>query len=248
VLREEIGRCPRGSAPGEPAPHRLDVSGQNAVLGIATGRLLAKLLTPDELKLYRAEKAPAPPASSDNGRPARETRRAPTGNAVIVSGVGDMLVRFARCCSPLPGEEIIGFITRGRGVTVHLKGCPHAMVSDPQRRVPVVWKEGEDSPRPIRLEVLSIDQPGLLAAMSKTIASAGVNISTAEVKATGNDGRALSVFELSVGSARQLNCSIQWQTLQGLVKEPATPIDWSRNQSGQFDRFNHPGFPFLANA
>ena len=167
---------------------------------ITPAQLLAKLLTPDELKLYRAEKAPAPTASSDNGRPARETRRAPT-NAVIVSGVGDMLVRFARCCSPLPGEEIIGFITRGRGVTVHLKGCPHAMVSDPQRRVPVVWKEGEDSPRPIRLEVLSIDQPGLLAAMSKTIASAGVNISTAEVKATGNDGRALSVFELSVGSA-----------------------------------------------
>jgi GTP diphosphokinase / guanosine-3',5'-bis(diphosphate) 3'-diphosphatase len=188
--------------------------------GIITAtQLLAKLLTPDELKVYRAEKAPAPPASSDNGRPARDTRRTPSGNAVIVSGVGDMLVRFARCCSPLPGEEIIGFITRGRGVTVHLKGCPHAMVSDPQRRVPVVWKEGEDSPRPIRLEVLSIDQPGLLAAMSKTIASAGVNISTAEVKATGNDGRALSVFELSVGSARQLNVLIhQIAAIDGVMR------------------------------
>jgi GTP pyrophosphokinase len=198
-----------------------DVDSLLAAVGygiITAAQLLAKLLTPDELKLYRAEKSP-PPVASDNGRTARETRRPPSGNAVVVSGVGDVLVRFARCCSPLPGEEIIGFITHGRGVTVHLKGCPHAMVSDPQRRVPVVWKEGEESPRPIRLEVLSIDQPGLLAAMSKTIASAGVNISTAEVKSAGNDGRALSVFELSVGSARQLNSLIhQIAAIDGVMR------------------------------
>jgi GTP pyrophosphokinase len=198
-----------------------DVDSLLAAVGygiITAAQLLAKLLTPDELKLYRAEKLPQPVAS-DNGRPARETRRPPSGNAVVVSGVGDVLVRFARCCSPLPGEEIIGFITHGRGVTVHLKGCPHAMVSDPQRRVPVVWKEGEESPRPIRLEILSIDQPGLLAAMSKTIASAGVNISTAEVKSAGNDGRALSVFELSVGSARQLNSLIhQIAAIDGVMR------------------------------
>jgi guanosine-3',5'-bis(diphosphate) 3'-pyrophosphohydrolase len=198
-----------------------DVDSLLAAVGygiITAAQLLAKLLTPDELKLYRAEKSP-PPVASDNGRTARETRRPPSGNAVVVSGVGDVLVRFARCCSPLPGEEIIGFITHGRGVTVHLKGCPHAMVSDPQRRVPVIWKEGEESLRPIRLEVLSIDQPGLLAAMSKTIASAGVNISTAEVKSAGNDGRALSVFELSVGSARQLNSLIhQIAAIDGVMR------------------------------
>ncbi|HTQ25094.1 MAG TPA: bifunctional (p)ppGpp synthetase/guanosine-3',5'-bis(diphosphate) 3'-pyrophosphohydrolase [Candidatus Binataceae bacterium] len=198
-----------------------DVDSLLAAVGygiITAAQLLAKLLTPEELKLYRAEKAPPPP-STDAGRAARETRRHPGGNAVIVSGVGDMLVRFARCCSPLPGEEITGFITRGRGVTVHLKGCAHAMVSDPQRRVPVVWKEGEDTPRPIRLEVLSIDQPGLLAAMSKTIATAGVNIATAEVKSAGNDGRALSVFELSVGSARQLNGLIhQIAAIDGVMR------------------------------
>jgi GTP diphosphokinase / guanosine-3',5'-bis(diphosphate) 3'-diphosphatase len=124
---------------------------------------------------------------------------------VIVSGLDDMMVRFARCCSPLPGEAITGFITRGRGVTVHLAGCPDALATDPQRRVPVVWKEGEESLRQIRLEVLCIDQPGLLAAMSKAIASAGVNITKAEVKTTGQDGRALSFFELNVGSAAQLN-------------------------------------------
>jgi GTP diphosphokinase / guanosine-3',5'-bis(diphosphate) 3'-diphosphatase len=176
--------------------------------GIVTAaQVLGKVLTPEELKLYRGEKSPAPPpavAGEQDLRAAKEQRRA-IGNAVIVSGVGDMLVRFARCCNPLPGESITGFITRGRGVTVHLAGCPHALATDPQRRVPVIWKAGDETPRPIRLEVLCVDQPGLLAAMSKAIAAAGVNISTAEVKTTGNDGRALSFFELRVTNAAQLN-------------------------------------------
>ncbi len=174
--------------------------------GIVTpAQLLAKALTPDELRLYRAEKQPAPagPAGAAE-RAAREARGGVSG-AVVVSGVDDMLVRFARCCNPLPGEAITGFITRGRGVTVHLAGCSHALLSDPQRCVPVVWKDGESAPRPIRLEVLCVDRPGLLAAMSKAIAASEVNITTAEVKTTGDDGRALSIFELSVTNARQLN-------------------------------------------
>ena len=189
--------------------HR-DVDSLIAAVGygiLTVAQVVGKVLTPDELKLYRGEKAPLPvpaaPGDSDK-RAIKEHRRA-IGNAVIVSGVGDMLVRFARCCNPLPGEAITGFITRGRGVTVHLAGCPHALATDPQRRVPVVWKAGDETPRPIRLEVLCVDQPGLLAAMSKAIAAAGVNISTAEVKTAGNDGRALSLFELKVTNAAQLN-------------------------------------------
>jgi GTP pyrophosphokinase len=189
--------------------HRDDDSLIAAVgYGIVTvAQVLGKVLTLDELKLYRGEKSPTPPPAAPGDKDPRvvkEQRRA-IGNAVIVSGVGDMLVRFARCCNPLPGEAITGFITRGRGVTVHLAGCPHALATDPQRRVPVVWKAGDETPRPIRLEVLCVDQPGLLAAMSKAIAAAGVNISTAEVKTAGNDGRALSLFELKVINAAQLS-------------------------------------------
>ena len=181
-----------------------DVDSLIAAVGyglVTPGQLLAKLLTPDELKVYRESKLPAAAQAAPRDRGARK----PAGGAVVVSGVGDVLVRFARCCNPLPGEAITGFITRGRGVTVHLAGCPHALNTDPQRRVPVVWKDGDESPRPIRLEVLCVDQPGLLAALTRTIAAAGVNISTAEVKTRGNDGGALSLFEVSVTSARQLN-------------------------------------------
>jgi GTP diphosphokinase / guanosine-3',5'-bis(diphosphate) 3'-diphosphatase len=171
---------------------------------VTTSQLLNKILSPEELKLYRGEKQPIPAGGGNRERAEKDGYRAPD-HAVIVSGIGDMMVRFARCCNPLPGEAITGFITRGRGVTVHLAGCPHALATDPQRRVPVVWKAGEETLRPIRLEVLCVDQPGLLAAMSKAIAAAGVNISTAEVKTTGQDGRALSLFELKVSSAAQLN-------------------------------------------
>jgi GTP diphosphokinase / guanosine-3',5'-bis(diphosphate) 3'-diphosphatase len=200
----------RGEKRFEPALKEFSQRDVDALLaavgyGIVTAsQLLAKVLTADELKRYRAERQPSAPAPGAAARASRDVRRAPTG-AVVVSGVDDVLVRFARCCNPLPGEAITGFITRGRGVTVHLAGCPHALLTDPQRRVPVVWKDGEATPRAIRLEVLCIDQPGLLAAMSKAIATAGVNITTAEVKTKGNDGRALSIFEISVTSARQLN-------------------------------------------
>jgi GTP diphosphokinase / guanosine-3',5'-bis(diphosphate) 3'-diphosphatase len=170
---------------------------------VSPAQLLGKVLTTDELKIYRGDISQTANGTGDGAVPKPVRNGAP--NAVIVSGVGDMMVRFARCCNPLPGEAITGFITRGRGVTVHLAGCPEALATDPQRRVPVVWKVGEETPRPIRLEVLCADQPGLLAAMSKAIAAAGVNISTAEVKTAGNDGRALSLFELKVSNATQLN-------------------------------------------
>ncbi|HEY6394943.1 MAG TPA: TGS domain-containing protein, partial [Candidatus Binataceae bacterium] len=182
-----------------------DVNSLLAAVGygiVTPAQVLAKVLTPDELKLYRGERAPVPAAAKE--KTTRESRKAAEGG-VVVSGIGDVLVRFALCCNPLPGEAITGFITRGRGVTVHQAGCLHALNNDPLRQVPVVWKTGEETPRPIRLEVLCRDQPGLLAAMTKAIASAGVNISTAEVKTGGADGRALSVFEVSVSNARQLN-------------------------------------------
>jgi GTP diphosphokinase / guanosine-3',5'-bis(diphosphate) 3'-diphosphatase len=184
--------------------------------GIVTpAQFLAKVLTVEELKRYRGEKVPPLPTAD---RAPKESNGV-SDNAVIVSGVGDMMVRFAHCCNPLPGEAITGFITRGRGVTVHLAGCPHSLATDPQRRVPVVWKAGEESLRPIRLEVLCVDQPGLLAAMSKAIAAAGVNISTAEVKTTGQDGRALSLFELKVSSAAQLtNLMHSIATIDGVMR------------------------------
>jgi guanosine-3',5'-bis(diphosphate) 3'-pyrophosphohydrolase len=124
------------------------------------------------------------------------SRRADTGG-VRVSGAGDVLTRFARCCDPLPGERIVGFMTRGRGVTVHATGCPKALEPDPQRRVQCVWDPNVKSPRPARLEVLCVDEPGLLAAISKTIAQSAINIRKAEVRSI-QDRKAVATFEIMV--------------------------------------------------
>jgi GTP pyrophosphokinase len=125
-------------------------------------------------------------------------------SAVRVGGVGDVLVRFGRCCNPLPGESIRGVITRGKGVTVHTAECQRLLESDPQRHVSVSWENGVDYVRPIKIEVLCEDRPGLLAAMSKAISATGLNITSADVR-TLPDKRAHDVFEVMVGSADDLD-------------------------------------------
>ena len=163
---------------------------------ITTQQVLSRLLPPDELKQLteRSEGALR--------KLFRRMRSQPGG--VQVSGVGDVLVRFGKCCDPLPGERILGFITRGRGVTVHAMDCPRVLESDPQRRVEVVWADEGDGVRPINLEVVCIDQPGMLAAISKSISNAGINISRADVKST-PDRQAVNSFEVMVRTADQLN-------------------------------------------
>jgi GTP pyrophosphokinase len=160
---------------------------------------LVHLVPPDLL-----EKAQAPQEEGTLRRLFRMVRRQTPGG-VRVSGVEDTLVRFGKCCDPLPGERILGFITRGRGVTVHAIDCPRVLESDPQRRVEVVWEDGAQAAlRPVTVEVTCVDEPGLLAAMSKAISGAGVNISRAQVKSV-PDKRALNTFEVMVGDAGQLN-------------------------------------------
>ena len=134
----------------------------------------------------------------------RAVARRPGTGGVRVSGVDDVLVRFARCCDPLPGERIAGFITRGRGVTVHAFDCVKVLEADPQRRVDCVWEGGAQTLRPVRLEVMCIDEPGLLAAISKAIAQSGINISKAEARSI-PDRKALNTFELMVEHADDLS-------------------------------------------
>jgi GTP pyrophosphokinase len=122
---------------------------------------------------------------------------------IKVKGVEDVLLRFARCCHPLPGEAIVGFITRGRGVTVHVTSCPTVLESDPQRKVEVSWQDNGQTPRPIKIEVSCIDRPGLLAAISAAITSAEVNIARAQVR-TFPDQKALNTFEVMITNSDQL--------------------------------------------
>ncbi len=124
-------------------------------------------------------------------------------NAIIVQGESNIMVRFGRCCSPLPGDNIVGYITRGRGVTVHLLDCNKALDLDPDRRIDVEWGSGSGIEHQVSIQVYCANQPGLLAHISQAFLEAGVNINQAHCKAT-EDGRAVNTFQASVKDLAQL--------------------------------------------
>ncbi|PSR24099.1 MAG: (p)ppGpp synthetase [Sulfobacillus acidophilus] len=100
------------------------------------------------------------------------------GSEVLVRGQGRMLTRLARCCQPVPGDPIIGYLTRGRGVSVHRLGCPNEkeLAKDPERLIEVSWdvKEAEIAPHPVELRVYAWDRPGLLADVANVVADANI--------------------------------------------------------------------------
>ena len=102
-------------------------------------------------------------------------------------------MRFAKCCSPLPGDPIVGFITRGRGVTVHRRDCDKGLDLDPERRIDVEWDGTSKAQHEVAIQVLCADKPGLLAHISQSFTDQGVNISQAHCRAT-EDGRAVNTF------------------------------------------------------
>ena len=164
---------------------------------ITPRQVLMKLLPPEKLDGGRKRTEGA------LGRLFRLVGRQKRDRGVKVKGAGDVLVRFARCCHPLPGEEIIGFITLGRGVTVHVSSCSAVLESDPHRKVEVNWEEEGQTPRSIKIEVSCIDRPGLLAAISSAITSAEVNIARAHVR-TFRDQKATNTFEIMITNTDQL--------------------------------------------
>jgi guanosine-3',5'-bis(diphosphate) 3'-pyrophosphohydrolase len=103
---------------------------------------------------------------------------------IMVVGHNDLLATLAKCCSPVPGERILGYITRGRGVSVHSESCPNVsnLLYDPERRIDVTWAGAKRAAYAIELEVVSDDRPGLLADLTKAIASEGSNIRSIEAR------------------------------------------------------------------
>ncbi|MBS1970469.1 MAG: bifunctional (p)ppGpp synthetase/guanosine-3',5'-bis(diphosphate) 3'-pyrophosphohydrolase [Bdellovibrionales bacterium] len=149
---------------------------------------------------------------------AQKTRK--SNSLVSVDGMDDVLVHFAKCCHPIPGDPISGFISRGRGVTVHRADCPKAFELDQFRKVDVAWTSTQASDgqeRMVRVRVISHDVPGLLKSMSEVFAVQGINIESAQIRTT-KDKKAVCNFEVSVKDASQLNNAIyELQKIKGIL-------------------------------
>jgi GTP diphosphokinase / guanosine-3',5'-bis(diphosphate) 3'-diphosphatase len=144
---------------------------------VSMRQVLSRLLPPDKLQ------APAP----EKARPIAEAvkRLLRVGEERIkVKGTDDLLVYRARCCNPIMGEPIVGYITRGKGVSVHSQSCPNVvnLMYDPERRIAVEWERGGDAAYEVRVSVEVEDRPGLLAAITRVLAELDTDIRNAEAR------------------------------------------------------------------
>lgn len=130
-------------------------------------------------------------------------RTARRDNAVIVDGFDDLMVRMAKCCNPIPGDPIVGFITRGRGITIHKNGCQRMDQTQAMRTIPVEWNDNYSFKHPVAVRVITMDKPGVLSIISREINNLGVNIKTAIAKSL-PDNKGSFVFEVEVGDYSEL--------------------------------------------
>ncbi|CAB5145279.1 Guanosine-3',5'-bis(diphosphate) 3'-pyrophosphohydrolase (EC / GTP pyrophosphokinase (EC, (p)ppGpp synthetase II [Olavius algarvensis associated proteobacterium Delta 3] len=103
-------------------------------------------------------------------------RRKKTGGGVVVQGLDDILIKFGKCCQAVPGDPIIGYITRGQGVTVHRANCTNALRLSPERQIEVEWDSAMKETYPVKIRVLSFDRVGLLADLAANISKNDANI------------------------------------------------------------------------
>jgi GTP pyrophosphokinase len=137
----------------------------------------------------------------------RVTRRDNT-EGIVIGDMDDALVRFAKCCSPLPGDPVTGWITRGRGVTVHRRGCERALELEPERRIECKWAKSSKVDLPVMLRIVTADRPGILASLSRQFNEDGVNIVEATCRASVN-GRALNTFQFNIDDVQKLRALIR---------------------------------------
>ena len=151
----------------------------------------------------------------------RATDRAKRTKSIIrVDGLDDMLVRFGKCCAPIPGDSIVGFITRGRGITIHKADCERAFEVDQGRKIDVEWtvtSAPEGVERTVRLQIVSQDVPGLLKHMSEAFSTRGINIENAQIRTT-KDKKAVCLFDVNVRDTNQLSQVMSdLQKIQGII-------------------------------
>lgn len=154
---------------------------------------------------------------------------------IRVGGMGNLMFRFAQCCQPVPGEEIVGFVTRGRGISIHRSDCPNAlqMLLDNERKTEVEWDVGEDQSFMVKLDLLVEDRKNMLSDITEAISDADTNVRGAEIK--GGETTASGSFIIEVKNINHLNKTlkkikkikgvIQVERSKGMERMEETPKD-----------------------
>jgi GTP pyrophosphokinase len=198
MLEREIRRrrlSPPADAPLESLAQALghpDVNGLYAAVGLgnlSVQQLIAKWIPDEGGAVQRIKEASLETIRALTRRPSRGVR---------IQGVDNLMVTFAQCCQPVPGDTVVGIVTRGRGVTVHRTDCPNTFEGRVavERRVAVDWSAAPDDAFTVKLSIYGRDRRSLLADIAKAISTTNTNIRTAGIKANDRNARGAFVVEV----------------------------------------------------
>jgi GTP pyrophosphokinase len=198
MLERELRRRRLTPPPGTPvealaqAFGHPDVNGLYAALGqgnLSVAQVLGKWFPDGGGPVQRFKEASLETIRAITGRP---------GQGVRIQGVDNLMVTYAKCCQPVPGDAVVGIVTRGRGVTVHRTDCPNTFEDrvPAERRLVVDWGAKPEDSFTVKISIFGQDRKSLLADIAKAISTTNTNIRTAGIKANDRNARGAFVVEV----------------------------------------------------
>ncbi|HVF52643.1 MAG TPA: bifunctional (p)ppGpp synthetase/guanosine-3',5'-bis(diphosphate) 3'-pyrophosphohydrolase [Actinomycetota bacterium] len=180
---------------------------ESMLVAVGEGHLSPQSVTTRIIRLFQ----PEPESEPEREEIQRKRARRPRGKGVIVEGVDDLLVRLARCCTPVPGDSIVGFLTRGRGVSVHRDDCPNAKglaIADEGRMAKVWWDNRQQGTFEVAIQIEALDRTKLLRDITAAISDQGIHI-VSSTSRSGKDGIAVLGFTFELADPGHLEHVIQ---------------------------------------
>jgi len=161
---------------------------------ISAGQIIGKLIPKPELPHPEKGLVTTP------AEPERPRER----GGITVKGVEDLLITLAKCCNPIPGDEIMGYITKGKGITIHRADCPYLSRTESLRHIAAEWDGHQSGRHPVRIQVVSLDKTGLLADITAALKTADANVIKANIETT-VDQKGVCWFTIEVTDTNHLN-------------------------------------------
>ena len=209
--REILGREVRRRRLDSPTPEQLAQAAETLSLGV--GEQVEASIGRGDVQLGQVMKALYPDLPGDEHQPqksppsalGRVMERLRLGRGIKIHGVEGLMVRYAQCCQPVPGDPVVGYVTQGRGISVHRTDCPNLLTlsGDAERRVEIDWREVEGQTFEVRLAVSGEDRRGLYADICEAISGTGTNIRSAELAS--KDGVVFGSILVEVENQTHLN-------------------------------------------
>jgi len=150
------------------------------------------------------------------------THRTTSSEGVVVEGIDNCLIKLSRCCDPLPGDMIIGFITRGHGVSIHKRDCNNvpkdiSACEEPERWIKAYWAEGHTDVFKCHLQIHAVDRPALLADISIAIAGMRVPLHTVNARQTSSGNSIIDLTVSTEGVEHIKNICLRLEKIQGVI-------------------------------